>query len=64
MLPPNCLTIPRMDVPMETILGVNKKGDSKWNNNRFLLLKCHQRPLESVCRFYVYMNMNVEFGIG
>jgi hypothetical protein len=25
-----------MDVPMETILGVSKKGDSKWNNNRFL----------------------------
>ncbi|XP_033726446.1 diacylglycerol kinase theta-like isoform X2 [Pecten maximus] len=27
MLPPSCLTIPRMDVSMETILGFNKKGD-------------------------------------
>ncbi|XP_025091817.1 diacylglycerol kinase theta-like isoform X2 [Pomacea canaliculata] len=25
MLPPSCLTIPRMDVPMETILGINRK---------------------------------------
>ncbi|XP_070208433.1 diacylglycerol kinase theta-like isoform X1 [Littorina saxatilis] len=25
MLPPCCLTIPRMDVPMETILGINRK---------------------------------------
>lgn len=30
MLPPNCLTIPRMDVPMETILGINRRGDSKF----------------------------------
>lgn len=30
MLPPNCLTIPRMDVPMETILGVSKKGDKRY----------------------------------
>ncbi|KAL8586573.1 hypothetical protein ACOMHN_053926 [Nucella lapillus] len=25
MLPPCCLTIPRMDVPMETIMGINRK---------------------------------------
>nr|KAG5701307.1 hypothetical protein BaRGS_020669 [Batillaria attramentaria] len=25
MLPPSCLTIPRMDVPMETIMGINRK---------------------------------------
>jgi hypothetical protein len=33
-------------------------------NANCLLLRSHQRPLESVCRFYVYMYMNEEFGIG
>ncbi|VDH95695.1 diacylglycerol kinase (ATP), partial [Mytilus galloprovincialis] len=29
MLPPNCLTIPRMDVPMETVLGIKGRGDKR-----------------------------------
>lgn len=40
MLPPSCLTIPRMDVPMETILGINRKPSQFWCVVRFFPFIC------------------------
>ena len=49
MLPSSCLTIPRLDVPMETIMGIGKKSS-----------KCYHLSVSLPFHFYfrVYLKGN------